>query len=131
MAEKKLSFTGINILVCFHCEHIMMGKQRDGYSEGCKLKKKDGKYARISLGGETESDRKHGIETVNGFYGCENFKSSGIPEHPQNLERLIKKNPKCSEIPSSSEATETGWAFSEKMKNYLPSENWVSYKEIQ
>lgn len=132
MADEKFGFTGINYFVCDYCSRLMRGEHRDGYNEGCEQRRNEaGKYARITLGDETARLREHGIDSVNGLCGCEQFDPSGLPAHPQVLEFLVKKNPKCSVIPSDPNATETSWEFSDKMNRYLSVEHITSFEKVQ
>ena len=129
MADEKVSFTGINYFVCNYCNHLIRGEHRDGYNDGCGLKQNDaGKYARVNMGDDLS---QHGIDTVNGWKGCENFDHNGVPAHPQVLEVLVQRNPKCSVITSDPNATETSWDFDNKMNRHLPEGNITSYDRIQ
>lgn len=129
MTDDKAGFTGINYFVCSYCSHLMRGQHRDGYNDGCGLRQNDvGKYARINLG---DNLSEHGIDTVNGWKGCETFNPSGIPAHPQVLEILVRNNSKCSAIKSDPNATETSWDFSDKINQHLPEGSITSYDRIQ
>ena len=119
---EKLGFTFINYRVCNYCSHLMRGMHRDGYNDGCGLRQTDGKYATIG-GGES-------AVSVDGWKGCDQFSPSGVPAHPQVLEQLVRENPKCSQIPSDSNAIETSWDFEDKVRKYLPVINYISYTKI-
>jgi hypothetical protein len=130
---EEIRFSTGNYLVCWYCTNIMMGVHIDGSKDGCKLiKNYEGKYARMVLfKDDLERLKEHRRDAVLGLKGCDNFKSNGLPAHPNVLETLISENQLCSSIPSDANATETSWDFSKKVEGFLPQENIVSYKSIQ
>ena len=134
MTDKELIFTGINYMVCQYCINLMKGKIKNYSKNGCKLiQNQEGDYARINLLDDylTGLLKKSGIDLVDGEIGCEDFTPSGIPAHPKALEVLVKKNPKCSAIPSNPYALEASGDFESKIDKFLPKENIISYTQIQ
>ncbi len=123
----------MNYEVCHYCRHLMREASRDDYLEGCGLvKNSQRKYARITLGDEvTALKKKYGIDSVNSLKGCDRFKASGLPAHPQALEVLVRSNPKCSAITSDPKAIETSYDFSRKINQYLPKRNIIFSDKIQ
>ncbi len=118
--------------VCHYCINLMRGSHRDGYNEGCGLRKsEEGKFARITLGDQIAELKEYEIDSVDGSVGCEQFSPSGVPAHPIVLERLIKQNQKCASIPSDPNATETSWDLCDKIDRVLPQKNKVDYTKIQ
>ncbi len=125
-------FTGINYDICQYCEHLVGEPNRDGHNYGCGLRKRQGKHARLAYDEKSvKSLAEDGIDSVNGYEGCDKFQSSGLPAFPQILEILIERNPLCSTIPSDPEATETSWDFSNKALSYLPRKNFSSRIRVQ
>jgi hypothetical protein len=131
--KNKLEFTGCNYEVCSYCNNIMIGEHRDGANYGCKIiQNKDGKYARlVNLPFMFNRLKEHGTDFVDSYIGCENFKPSNLPAHPDALEVLVQNNPKCKEIPVDPNATETSWDFFGKMFKFIPKENCIDYMKIQ
>jgi hypothetical protein len=86
------------------------------------------KYARVDW---SDNPSSPGIDSVNGFKGCVKFNPSGILAHPQILEVLVKRNSRCSLIPSDLDATQTSWDFDAKINDYLPPGNITLYDKIQ
>ena len=126
-------FNGGNYMVCNYCISLIRGGHRDGSKDGCKLiQNSEGIYARKNVIPQMYGALKsYGIDFVDGINGCEKFESSGVPAHPEALEVLVKRNPRCSSIPSYPKALENSDDFYSKVEGFLPKENIVSYRKVQ
>jgi hypothetical protein len=114
-----------NYYICHYCKNYMIFPVqgfRFGISDefGCKLEKEsDGRFPSIVRPAHT-ADNLFVIQR-----GCDNFESSGLPAHPIVLEELVKINIKTISIPSDPFAIEDGYAFTDKIRKYLPKEQII------
>jgi hypothetical protein len=121
--SKKPSFTNTNFSVCMYCSNIVVFSSRLDYYHGCKIRRdNEGKYANID---KCEEGRTFSILEK----GCNDFKSSGLPAYPKVLKELIKINPLTRGIPADKSAIETSWDFAEKLRDYLPPENFLKRED--
>ena len=129
---KELSFSGINYSVCTYCKHRVGAPHRDGWNEGCGLRYTQGRgFARLTIGKEEVKilKRDYNIDAVDEFIGCDKFESSGLPIHPQVLEKIIDRNSLLRTVPVDEKATQTSWDLAEKSQKFLPSESF--YKNLR
>lgn len=117
---KNPSFGNNVFIPCAYCkDYIIFDSPQFGHdSYGCKIRTNSkGEYANI---GYTPSSLGEGSLS---HTGCRDFISSGLPAHPSVLEVFVKLNPSLVSIPEDANATEDSWAFEDKVKKYLSTEN--------
>lgn len=137
MADTQPGFTLINTAVCTYCTHRMVGEHDRGSNDGCGLRQNPaGNYARIvsSYEDDLEQLKGRGIDAVDDVVGCDRLEPTGLPAHPLPLERMVRRNPRCSTIPSDPRAIETAQDFGNKANTYLrrvAPQNFIDYTKIQ
>jgi hypothetical protein len=129
MPKQKPQFSMINTFACCYCKNLVLEPDRDAPNLGCGLLRNRNECGRLAtFVEEFERWKKDGLDAEYLHKGCEKFEPSSLPAHPRVYKLIVRNNPRCKSIPIDKNALQTSYEFVEKIKRYLPPENYIGVR---